>query len=419
MNGIYQKNRLPLSPSSPPATNVGLAFKFLFSLFWMRHTVLSLVVAALGRLPIIGTFSKFLLPLTFGFLILFSLPYMLKKIKLIDLFVYLICSATLIASALLFKENSVFITNQASFILFSVFPIYFLGLCYDHKSLKTILFWASLTGVASAYAYQIYLLLIGRTLLTDNMGASYSILPSVLYLLYWAFDQKKLKFWILSALGVILSLSYGTRGPAFIILVYFTICAIYRLLKNKHSRFRFVAILALMLLFFGIVFADAHVKIAILFSDLFDQWGFSTRIFDFFLSGDIVNTTGRDVLYSATIEAILDQPIFGYGLMGDRVLLDGSYVHNIFLEILCHFGVIFGALVLMLFILPPVIAVKRQPNKDYAFFLLMIGCMVFLKLMGSSSYIQEPYLFLLLGMCVHSLREQKSFFKMNGKDKLQ
>lgn len=57
-------------------------------------------------------------------------------------------------------------------------------------------------------------------------------------------------------------------------------------------------------------------------------------------------TLTKEVITDLIIEAIAKNPILGIGIAGDRVLLEGSYSHNIVIEVISNFGIILGILLL-------------------------------------------------------------------------
>lgn len=134
-----------------------------------------------------------------------------------------------------------------------------------------------------------------------------------------------------------------------------------------------VALFLSLLLFCG----DNLIKIIGWLSRLVENLGMSTRIFDLFLEGEIVNSTGRDRLAEKVITAILQEPIWGYGIMGDWVITGNIYVHNIFLEMWCQFGLILGTIILAVVIgLPLYVMFKYLRKKDVFLFMFMLFCIV-------------------------------------------
>jgi O-antigen ligase len=141
---------------------------------------------------------------------------------------------------------------------------------------------------------------------------------------------------------------------------------------------------------------------------VFEEWGFSTRIFQYLLEGEFSVSNARSVLADTVVQAIWEKPIFGHGLMGDRVVTGGYYAHNILLEFLCHYGVFIGSFLLVAAFMIPTVATFRSRKKESFHFLLMMTCLVFIKLMMSGSYLLEADFFLLLGLCVCVLREKET-----------
>ena len=77
--------------------------------------------------------------------------------------------------------------------------------------------------------------------------------------------------------------------------------------------------------------------------------GINSRTLSWMIGMDTdLDSSGRDVLYTLAINKIIENPL-GYGLFGDNILL-GYYVHNLFLELLLNFGIIFGGLIVIFII---------------------------------------------------------------------
>jgi O-antigen ligase len=155
------------------------------------------------------------------------------------------------------------------------------------------------------------------------------------------------------------------------------------------------------------IFDALFIEVSTALSKQFERIGFSTRIFNFIIEGDIIASKGREALAKNTIEAILENPLWGYGVTGDRALL-GIYPHNIFLEVLCQYGIIFGSILIIATLAITVRALFkiRKDRKRFAFALMLVS-LVFVKLMISSTYTTEPYLFFMMGYFVLILRDKR------------
>lgn len=383
------------------------AYRFLLVFVWTQNTVLNYITAFIKRTPIISAAGPLFTPSVIIIALLLSLLYIMKNIHAGDFIAFIVYVIVIISTSLIFPENwDEYISPQLGRIMLMALPMFFVGLAYKHEKFKNDLFWASLIGVIIVFLYQFYLLRIGKTLESDNMDTAYNVLPSVLYLIYWAFYKKKITYWAIAVISSVLSFVFGTRGPIFAILVFLAANVFLRIINTKNKLLQIVYVLicavGLVLLFSGNVLTD----IVMWMSKSFEKMGFSTRIFDYFINGEITYHNGRDVLYAPAIDAIKTGPLFGYGFMGDRVIF-GRYVHNIFLEIWCSFGIIVGSLIILALVGLTVISLWKSRNKDSFNMILLLICMIFTKLMMSGSYATEPYFYLFIGVCVRELHSRK------------
>lgn len=395
INYSSQKN---LSNSS--GTTAKKAFDLLMILIWTRYTVYSFVLQIFYYIPYVQKIAGHIFPVAIAFLSLLALPYIAKRIRLADILVFLLGLLLLVASPIIWPKNAPYIDNSMWYIATSVLPMYLLGVCYDHNSLKNKLFYASLVGSGTMLLYQAYQLVLGRDLLYDGMGQAYYLLPSVMYLIYWAFEKNKAKYWVFALIGSVFVSSFGSRGPLLILLIFFAIRFFLKVVKAKSGVVKFFFIIGAVVGITVIISGDVLTNIAEFLSEKLGDMGFSTRVFDYFLEGNIADASGRDSISDTILGAIKDNPAFGHGLMGDRMIYNGaSFAHNLFLELWCQFGLVFGTILSLLIVCLPIVSIKKQKDTVFANFILMLGCTILIKLMGSGSYLVEPYLFLLLGIC--------------------
>ena len=374
-----------------------IAFRLLVVVVWTQYTILSFVVEIVERMPFINILSDYVMTIVVVALALLSLPWMIKKMRAADVIFYLVCATIVLGTMLLVYANSMYIKEDAWRILGTVIPLFFIGVSYSHEISKKDLFWASLFGTIVVFAYQIYSLSLGRELENDNMDPAYKVLPSVMYLIYWALEQKKLKFWLIGVAAVIMMFLFGTRGPVLASLVFLLLGIFFTIIMQKSQLAKAFYLVVFVVVIIIVSSQDFLLNAAEFLSEKFEDIGFSTRIFDQFIEGEIAESKGRETLYSQIIIAIKERPILGYGLMGDRPII-GFYVHNLFLELWCHFGVILGSAIIIAIICIPVAALIKVRKSDEFGFVLMLICMVFVKLMFTGSYLDEPYMFFLIGV---------------------
>ena len=392
-----------INPTLKMSFNSSTIFGVLLALIWCRYTVVTYVLQVISMLPIVGVVSSMVFPAVVILLILTILPWMIKQIRIEAIIFYLAATATILLSMVLFPENGDACVKRLPGILTTILPMVFIGVCYDHERHKGMLFWASLLGVVTMLGYQIYKLGQGEELLEDSMDAAYKTLPSIMFLIYTAFEKKKLRYSLLAVVAGIAIFVFGSRGPILCVFAFLAISLLLVIGKQKKTTSKVLIITIVGGVALLLVFGDILTTLAESFSEQFAKWGFSTRIFDYFIEGDIADSNGRDSFFGRTTAAILEKPILGYGFLGDQMLLgqgrDGSYAHNLFLEIWCQFGIIAGTVILVYFIAKPILALARQKgNTDMQSFLWMLICMNFVKLMLSSTYTVEQMFFFMIGV---------------------
>lgn len=389
-----------------PEITPKFTFRLLVLVFWSQHTILKFVSEVIERLPFVSSFSDYFVPFLFISLFALSSPYIFRQIRIPDVLFALSIILVVVMTLLIYSESSEYINPELWRIFGLAVPLYFVGVIYDHEETKRDLFFVSLVGVVVMFTYQLYKLGTGRALETDNMSASYDTLPSIMYIIYWAVANKGVKNWILAASASCLAFVFGTRGPILAIVVFFSIGIIYKVLSMRNVVVKFIIILTISVLIVYVLSGDTIISIAMSLSEKFGEIGFSTRIFDFIIEEQIAESAGREKLNEAVFDAIKQNPVLGYGFMGDRAVI-GFYTHNIILEILCSYGVFIGSGLLILVGAFPIVTFIKNRRETSSWFLMMLICMVFIKLLFSGSYVYEPYFYLLFGFCTGMLRRNQ------------
>ena len=395
-----------------PAATPKTMFRFLVLVFWTQHTILRYVEEVIERLPFVSRFAPFFIPVLFMSLLALSLPYIVRQLRKADVLFVLSVVLVVVMTLLIYPDSKEYISPQLWRIFGMAVPLYFVGVIYDNEETKKDLFWCSLIGVLVAFLYQLYSLASGRVLETDNMEASYHILPSVMYLIYWATINNGLKNWMIAFAASALPFVFGTRGPIVAIAVFSALGLIYRFSKIKNIAVKMVLILIVGIAAIYISTGNRILEWAEILSKRFGEIGFSTRIFDFLIEEQLAESAGRENLSDAVWKAIKQNAIFGYGFMGDRAIIS-PYVHNIVLEYWCSYGVFFGSAAIVMTAVMPLKAVVRARDTDDSWLIMMFTCMVFIKLMLTGSYVYEPYFYLLIGLCVGSLRKHNNPLKVH------
>ncbi|MBE6802067.1 MAG: hypothetical protein E7530_04200 [Ruminococcaceae bacterium] len=377
-----------------------IAFRILLALLWTQYTVMIFARAIVQRLPFFNVFADYIVPVAIILALFLSIPWFIKNIRGVDVLFYLGLVVLVIFTMVVFKNNAEIISEQWWRILISSGAFYFVGLAYSHKNCSRDIFWCSLASVVAVFVYQLFKIRSGVVLEEDNMYVAYNLLPSAIYLMYYASIKLRKKYWIIAIVSALTMFVYGTRGPILCIIVYVAVYLIHRFSKTTSKRKFALILIALLALAIILIYDDLFIKLASVISNVFERFGFSTRIFDFYVSGDVAVSKGRDYLTNQVLEAIGRNPFIGYGFTGDQYLL-GVYCHNLVYEMWCHFGVILGSLILLALAGLTIVAlIKSRSNKKIFFFVVMLISMVYVKLMLSNSYSLEPYFYFMIGVFV-------------------
>lgn len=378
-------------------------FQILLALIWTRNTIWPFIEQLFGRLPLVSYVYQYIFPSLLLVTAVLSVPFIIQKLRAHDFLFCFSFVVLVLVSYLLFSKNQVYIETYLYDMLVLSLPMYLLGVCCSYVECNKTLFWMSLISVATMFAYQAYLIFIGDYVGAYNMSASYKILPSVMYLISCAMNEAKVLNLCSAAAGIFLLFSYGTRGPILAVFVFLFAGAFISLIKSKKVYYRVFAALSTGMLVLIASSEQVIINLAIKVNEWFSTLGLSTRIFDYFINGEIAYDSGRNILKATVESAISQRPMFGYGIMGDRVLL-GTYVHNLPLELWCDFGMFFGTLFLGGIAFLSVWALRKSRGTPQFVFVGMFICFVLIKLFFSGSYLIEPYFYFMIGVLVNAIR---------------
>lgn len=338
-------------------------------------------------------------------IIVLSLRPILLRMKADDYFFLIMFILAFLLSALFFQPNYYRIGETWPRFFFTVFPFFFIGRALqDYNMLLNYLRSISKWMILSAIGYYLIIVSsgIGIGSYAYDMDYAYKLLPGVLVMLFFSLSEYRVLDWLFVLMGLIGIFLAGTRGPILCIAAFLTIYLIINIGKTK-AIFRFIPV----------IFIGGFIA----FSSVFTQWadklnqylaniGVYNRIFDKLLNGGLYESYGRDVIREAVIAAIQTHPFRGYGIMGDRIIILNSeydaatYSHNLILEVLCQYGVVLGSLLLIALFITVLNKLVKAKDLYERVFVVMLICLGIVKLMLSGSYLYEPYLFLLIGVCI-------------------
>ena len=304
-------------------------------------------------------------------------------------------------TAMFFPENIKYLWTSASDIenplyvfLFLTLPIAFVAMnITDVDLLLTIL---EKWSIAITFLYFLhYIIVVVKDLKEPQyMVFSYNMLFSSVFLFILALNESRTYRWVLSILGLILIFITGARGAIVSGLASILIYYLFFIKKSLKIQFTVLILGATIIPLLFIKFNN----ILLWISDILDTIGIESRTINAILAESFFYESGRDSI-RATLYNVLN--LFGHGMAGERVVTGGSYSHNLFLSLICDFGIIIGAGIGVFIVFLIIKALMHAPDKTKILLCALLST-GFFRLMFSGSYLKpESALYMLLGLCLN------------------
>lgn len=294
-------------------------------------------------------------------------------------------TADLAENLLIFSSNSL----VGSFLFFFIG-----GIIKDYAKTRRYFHIVSRIGLSAVLIADYISLFVAREKHYDDMAYAYGVCVLVCDILFELLDKRQKIDIIFFAIGLLSLLISGTRGPIMCVAAVFVLWTfIYQKKTGVKIAAVFVAFIAVIF-----VFTDTFVLLLSAADKALASVGIKNlRILDYIYSNAIADSSGREEIYGVVWQKTLERPFIGYGIGGDRNLITNAYAHNIIFEILCHFGLILGFIILAALVYWFFGGILCK-NRDLAAISTVMFSAVVVKLMFSSSYIYSTELFLFLGL---------------------
>ena len=234
----------------------------------------------------------------------------------------------------------------------------------------------------------------------SSMEFGYSMLFPALLFMYFYLREKRLKYLIISLVGLAEITLYGGRGPILAYLCFVALYVIFVWMRSNEIRYKAIKIvcivLAVVLLYF---FFDDILGVVV---NGLEKLGIQSRVLTLLIEGEATSDNGRNLLYAATWEKIIGRSFWsGYGPLADMFYLDGYYVHNIILEMMLDFGLIPGFCLFIVLVTCLIrTLLKCKDEEAVAILLIFVSC-GFIKLFISSSFWTETTFWMMLALMMN------------------
>ncbi len=231
-----------------------------------------------------------------------------------------------------------------------------------------------------------------------DMSIGYMLLYPACFFYYHVRSQK---LYILPlVLSLFIIIVFGSRGP---LLCFMSFVLLSFLRKQSLRKIGW-------LLFWGVLFLIFYINKEAIADSLFaflEQMGIHSRTLYKMSQGveSAIYLSGRELIWEETQQHIFEKPLWGWGISGELSYMV-TYPHSIYLEILLHYGILFGGIILiaLTYLLVKAYFAKKIPYSILNVFLATGLVPLFL----SSSYLIEYKVWILVALCLKSLSIQLS-----------
>lgn len=381
--------------------------KIVCEALFSQFIILMMQYVALRVFNVKGTSKEFIVIIPFiiivGLFFIRALPIVLKRNGILFVLSYTFSIIIFCLHCLMFPNNIKHINS----IIFSFFGICLPSFIYSYSiedydilydTLRKVSYINFVLGVFVFYLIAFKNLNKG----VYSMGFSYYFLLPCLFFIYEFFEKRTIKYFIFTLISILIILAVGSRGPILSIGIYIII----EIFNNFKKERLFTIFLVLLI---GIVILIYFHEIALYLYEFLSKHGIYSRTLYLFLQEDDIHLSNRDYIYNSAINLILEHPTLGIGIAGDRYYFD-TYAHNLFLEIMLDYGIIFG-LIISIILIYIFLRSTFLLSKDKSFdFIKILFCIGIVPLMISSSYLTSAWFWIYIGITVKYLKFKKSRF---------
>lgn len=224
-----------------------------------------------------------------------------------------------------------------------------------------------------------------------NMPLSYALLLQVMIFVDRYINKRKIYDLLISIALFAFVLVGGARGPILCLGVYVILLLLFSKSISKNHKILFIALIVLIGTSF-VLNMDSILKALI---ELLEKRGMSSRSL-YYIYNQNYSDSGRGVIYYNYIQKALSGPVLGYGTGGGWI--NYIYPHNIFIEFLLSYGIIFGLIVSFIYLLCLVRGFKIKNIFIQRLALIFIAYCS--RLLISNSFILEPMFFVMIPLCL-------------------
>lgn len=343
---------------------------YFFNIFDLRIKISIKWFFYLLVLSFLSLFTFFLFPL--------NIIYMINSLSVNVLF------RIIIGSYIIFNERLDIKILMKYLYYFSIFPIIYFTL-FSHNVPSNIM---------------------------NYMDLGIAIVPPLMFTLSYGFIYKsKIIFNITLSISLFFSI-FINRGLVLTLFIYILLILVLFYFKKIKQRIYFLIIGVISML------VISNIDLIQRLSSLLAVWGMESRNLTLITNDMLSDSSGRDTIYLILKNELINRPIFGYGLFGDRLILNRflgkpTYSHNIILELIVSFGFLGGIIIIVTFtslIISTGYKIWKNGLEEEKMFFLCMTTISVIPLFFSSSFLLWPFFSLYLPYIIKGVNYEKNLY---------
>lgn len=366
----------------------------LYSKFISNFFLSLMIFTVLKRLlpiSLFGTIIAICVSFTNSILILLKIIFK-SKLKINYSFVVLAGIITILYT--ISCLNGVPFRQCVFYYAFTILGLLLLYMAYSIKDLSVLYDDFSKISIYIT-AFSLFIILVNRSDYSYNMRYSYILSIALYFNTIDLLAFKKLKNVPLIIIELLLIIIFGSRGP---LLCYGIFLIAFVLFGNKKVSIK---------ISFGLLITAICLNIErllALITILMTRYKISSRTL-YLLLNDFSHSSGRELIELKTIELIKSHPVIGLGIAGEFKYME-EYPHNIFYDLILHWGIVLGISVFIGLIYLIVKALFTAKNKE-KYILLTFISYGFIALLFSGTYLSWDGFYILIGICLRIITNNK------------
>lgn len=336
---------------------------------------------------------------TYYLFLILCIPIVMKRFTIDMLGIMLFFLVSICISYILYPVNQPYIELYVKDII-NIFPSFFIARAIRNP--KIFLDYLNKTAYVLFLFGMIYFLFYSMKGINRGSGYDmmfgYQLCIGVLILLNKWIEEKKKYDLIFFLAGIVMIVIKGSRGPILVLLIFLVLKFIYsQVATGKKIKYLFIIILTSTLVFIY----QENIAQNLLY--ILDKFHIYSRNITNILINNLESIDERKTISTMIIEKIILNPL-GYGVFSDRAILQGTYTHNVVLEMLLNFGWVIGSLALSGITLLIYFGLK---NKVWTDLVIIFASYTMAQLMVSGSYLLLSYFWIMLGVVLNAVIQRK------------